>query len=50
MERDYQDMKQVCDKLSIPAHQVEFAKEYWNNVFDPFLKSYQTGVLAYAYT
>ena len=43
MEADFQDMKQVCDRLEIPSYDVEFSKEYWNDVFDPFLKSYQTG-------
>ena len=43
IEADFQDMKQVCDRLKIPSYEVEFSKEYWNDVFDPFIKSYQTG-------
>ena len=28
-ERDYNDALQVCDKLKIPLHTVNFVKEYW---------------------
>ena len=38
-EQDYNDALQVCDKLKIPLHTVNFVKEYWENVFEHFWKS-----------
>eukprot|EP01041_Mallomonas_annulata_P003409 gene3409-6770_t len=42
-EADYQDVKQVCEHLRIPHTKVDFVKEYWNDVFVPFLASYESG-------
>ena len=36
-EKDYNDALQVCDNLKIQLHTVNFAKEYWENVFEHFL-------------
>lgn len=33
----------VCDKLDIPLHTVNFAKQYWDSVFEDFLKELQEG-------
>lgn len=33
VEKDYQDAQWICDKLKIPLIQVDFVKEYWNEVF-----------------
>ncbi len=41
--QDYKDALQVCDKLKIPLHSVNFAKEYWDKVFKYFLKEYKNG-------
>lgn len=35
-EKDYQDAKWVCEKLKIPLVQVNFVKDYWNDVFRLF--------------
>ncbi len=40
---DRADAQAVCDQLSIPLHHVNFAKEYWERVFQEFLKEYQAG-------
>ena len=40
---DVADAKAVCDRLDIPLHTVNFAAEYWDNVFELFLKEYQAG-------
>ena len=42
-EQDYNDALQVCDKLKIPLHTVNFVKEYWENVFEHFLEEYKNG-------
>lgn len=42
-EEDVKDARAVCDKLGIPLHTVNFAAEYWDNVFTYFLKEYQAG-------
>ena len=39
--RDLQDVQQVCDKLKIKLHTINFAAEYWDNVFEYFLKEYK---------
>ncbi|WP_213994699.1 tRNA 2-thiouridine(34) synthase MnmA [Arsukibacterium sp.] len=40
---DMQDAQQVCDKLGIVLHKVNFAAEYWDNVFEYFLAEYRAG-------
>ncbi|XP_043680583.1 mitochondrial tRNA-specific 2-thiouridylase 1 [Vespula pensylvanica] len=42
-EKDYKDAKKVCEKLDIPLFQVNFVKEYWNDVFSTLLEKYQSG-------
>ena len=42
-EQDYLDALQVCEKLNIPLHSVNFSKEYWNRVFQYFLEEYKNG-------
>ena len=42
-EEDYNDAMNVCDKLGIPLHRVDFVKEYWDNVFTYFLDELQKG-------
>ena len=42
-EQDYNDALQVCEKLKIPLHTVNFFKEYWENVFEHFLEEYKNG-------
>ena len=36
-EQDYNDAVEVCKKLNIPLHRVDFVKEYWNYVFTYFV-------------
>ena len=40
---DLQDAQSVCDKLGITLHTVNFAAEYWDNVFEHFLEEYKAG-------
>ena len=42
-EEDYNDAKEVCDKLGIPLHRIDFVKEYWDNVFTYFLNELKKG-------
>lgn len=41
--KDYADAQQVCDKLGIPLKTVNFAAEYWDEVFEVFLSEFQAG-------
>lgn len=38
---DYEDAKQVADQLGIKLTRVNFVQEYWDLVFEYFLKEYQ---------
>lgn len=40
---DLKEAQQVCDKLDIPLHKINFAAEYWDKVFENFLEEYQQG-------
>ena len=40
---DLRDAQAVCDKLGIKLHKVNFAAEYWDNVFEYFLEEYKAG-------
>lgn len=41
--KDMADAKKVCEVLDIPFHEVNFAHEYWENVFEHFLAEYAAG-------
>lgn len=41
--QDLADAQQVCDKLGIPLKTVNFATEYWDEVFEIFLSEFQAG-------
>ena len=41
--QDYQDALAVADHIGIPLTQVNFAKNYWDNVFQHFLDEYAAG-------
>ena len=41
--RDLSDAQSVCDTIGIPLHTANFAMEYWDRVFEHFLKEYQAG-------
>ncbi len=41
--QDLADAQAVCDKLGIVLHTVNFAKEYWDRVFENFLSNYAAG-------
>jgi tRNA-uridine 2-sulfurtransferase len=43
ISKDKTDAWEVCQRLNIPLVEVDFVKEYWNDVFVPFLSSYQSG-------
>ena len=40
---DLADAQAVCDKLGIKLHKINFAAEYWDNVFEHFLNEYKAG-------
>lgn len=41
--QDVADAQAVCDQLNIPLHTINFAAEYWDNVFEHFLAEYRAG-------
>ncbi len=41
---DYADVVQVCDQIGISHYSVNFAKDYWDNVFQEFLRDCQNGL------
>lgn len=41
--RDLEDAQKVCDRLGIPLHRVNFAAEYWEEVFEEFLREHEAG-------
>ncbi|KYN12809.1 Mitochondrial tRNA-specific 2-thiouridylase 1 [Trachymyrmex cornetzi] len=43
VEKDYDDARWICDKLEIPLTQINFVKEYWNEVFSDLVEKYQNG-------
>jgi tRNA-specific 2-thiouridylase len=42
-KEDLADAQGVCDKLGIPLRTVNFAAEYWDAVFEVFLREYGAG-------
>lgn len=42
-EKDYNDAKEVCDRIGIPLHRIDFVKEYWDYVFTYFLDELKKG-------
>ena len=42
-QQDYDDVRKVCDKIGIPYFSVNYAKEYYEKVFEYFLESYKQG-------
>ena len=42
-EKDYNDALEVCNKIGIPLHRVDYVKEYWDNVFTYFLDELKKG-------
>ncbi len=41
--QDLEDAQQVCDKLGIELNTVNFAAEYWDEVFEVFLSEFEKG-------
>jgi len=40
---DYEDVRDICNRLNIPYYTVNFEKEYWDQVFSFFLTEYKLG-------
>lgn len=40
---DLEDALRICDRLGIELHAVNFAADYWDNVFEYFLVEYRAG-------
>ncbi len=42
-DEDWEDANEVCQTLNIPLHSVNFSSEYWEQVFETFLKEHRLG-------
>ncbi len=42
-EKDYNDAKDVANKLGLKLERIDFIKEYWDDVFQTFISEYQKG-------
>ena len=42
-EKDWSDARAVCQALDIPYYSVNFARQYWDRVFEEFLREYRLG-------
>ncbi|QCI19335.1 tRNA 2-thiouridine(34) synthase MnmA [Buchnera aphidicola] len=42
--KDLKDAQAVCDSIGILLHKINFAEEYWNNVFKKFINLLKTGI------
>ena len=40
---DLHDAKAVASRMNVPLIEVDFVKDYWNQVFTPFIDDYQSG-------
>ena len=40
---DFADAQAVCDRLGVKLHGANFAAEYWDSVFEHFLREYRAG-------
>ncbi|CAF2317285.1 unnamed protein product [Rotaria sp. Silwood2] len=43
-DKDLEDAIYVSNRINIRLHIVDFIKEYWTKVFEPFLDDYQHGL------
>ena len=44
VDKEAEEAERICDKLDIPFREVNFVKEYWNEVFEPTVVDYQNGL------
>ncbi|MEM7468093.1 MAG: tRNA 2-thiouridine(34) synthase MnmA [Pseudomonadota bacterium] len=42
-EEDVEDALDVCEKLDIPINTVDLSQQYWDGVFEDFLREYKLG-------
>lgn len=42
--QDFEDVVRVCEQIDIPYYSVNFVKEYWDSVFQHFLKGLEKGL------
>ena len=43
-ERDWKDVKLVCEQLGIECDRVNFEADYWSSVFEPMIENYRLGL------
>jgi tRNA-specific 2-thiouridylase len=43
-QKDFEDVVQVCNQMGIPYYALDFSKDYLENVFAHFVRSYEAGL------
>ncbi|ODV64023.1 tRNA-5-taurinomethyluridine 2-sulfurtransferase [Ascoidea rubescens DSM 1968] len=44
IEKDWNDVQDLCQFLNIPCKRLNFEKDYWFNVFEPMIEMYKNGL------
>ncbi|KAF9017214.1 5-methylaminomethyl-2-thiouridylate-methyltransferase [Hymenopellis radicata] len=42
-EKDWNDVQRVCKILDIPCQMIDLSRQYWNRVFEPALRIWESG-------
>lgn len=42
-KRDWNDVQSVCDHLRLPCQLIDLSKAYWNRVWEPCLRIWESG-------
>ncbi|KAG8895133.1 hypothetical protein FRC01_012549, partial [Tulasnella sp. 417] len=43
-EKDWEDVRRVCQVLDIPVRMIDLSQQYWTRVFEPSLDEWQRGL------
>lgn len=43
-DQDLEDARKVCERIKIPLQEVNFVREYWNEVFSELVEDYRAGL------
>ncbi|KAF8176020.1 tRNA-specific 2-thiouridylase [Pholiota molesta] len=43
-EKDWEDVQRVCKQLDLPCELIDLSQQYWNRVFEPSLRDWESGL------